>query len=319
MSSNNNDHKAPVVIKRVKKVHGGHHGGSWKIAYADFVTAMMAFFLLMWLLSLLNKYQLEGIAQYFKKPLKEAFTKQDNIAKTNAMKPDKLGPTTYKESGSKEKTENAVDKNLGKQDKSQPDQGMVNDKKKDTISQPEMRKKTSDVVDESKTIEQQQQIQQMKIDLENKLKSDPQISQFKNQLNFIVTSDGLKIVLNELQNKPMFSEGKTDFEKYAKNIITWLSNQINVYPNQVVIIGHTDTVPYPQGSANYSNWELSADRANSARRLLIQGGMDQKKILRIIGGADADLLDKQKGDNPSNRRIEIIILTDQAAKHMQDL
>ena len=111
--------KRPIIIKRIKKVHAGHHGGSWKIAYADFVTAMMAFFLLMWLLSMMNKYQLQGIAEYFKKPLKEVFSKQDNIAKTDTLKPDKLGPTTYKNSGLKEKTENTADKNLGVLDKTQ--------------------------------------------------------------------------------------------------------------------------------------------------------------------------------------------------------
>lgn len=167
-------------------------------------------------------------------------------------------------------------------------------------------------------IDSMQQLKQMKIDLENKLKSDPQISQYKNQLNFVVTSDGLKIELNELKDKPMFSEGKVDFQKYAANILSWLSAQINTYPNQVIIIGHTDAVPYANEDT-YSNWELSADRANATRRILIKSGMKQEKILRVIGGAATDLLDKQQGNNPSNRRIEIIILTNEAAKHMQDL
>lgn len=309
----------PVIIKRIKKVHGGHHGGSWKIAYADFVTAMMTFFLLMWLLSLLNKYQLQGIAEYFKTPMKEAFSKQDNIAKKDALKPDQLGPTTFNNKGSKEKTENSVDKNLGIQDKATnpvdktqgiPQNQTILDQQHKTASDQNQNQKMS-------AEQEAKQMQQMKSDLENKLNSDPQISQYKNALNFVITADGLKIILKDLENKPMFSEGKTDFQKYAKTIMNWLSQQINAYPNQIVIIGHTDTVPYASGS-DYSNWDLSADRASATRKALIKAGMKEDKVLRIIGGADTDLLDKTLGINPSNRRIEIIILTNDASKRIQN-
>ena len=312
-------HKQPIIIKKIKKVHGGHHGGSWKIAYADFVTAMMAFFLLMWLLSLLNKYQLEGIAHYFKKPLKEVFSKQDNVARTNTLKPDKIGPTTYSNTGSKEKTDNAVDKNLGTQDHPQKSIGDVNENSHDRINNPKNKNISTNQASKQNMSQAQQlaQLKQMKSDLEAKANNDPQISQYKNQLNFIITSDGLKIVLKDLQDKPMFSEGKTDFESYAENILSWLSSQIDAYPNRVIIIGHTDAIPYPN-DATYSNWELSADRANATRRVLIKSGMDPNKILRVIGGADTDLLDKVQGEDPSNRRIEIIVLTDEAAKHIQE-
>lgn len=312
--------KRPIIIKRIKKVHAGHHGGSWKIAYADFVTAMMAFFLLMWLLSMMNKYQLQGIAEYFKKPLKEVFSKQDNIAKTDTLKPDKLGPTTYKNSGLKEKTENTADKNLGVLDKTQnpteTTQGVPQETSKEIDKE-----KYKNMTDEQKKVIQKEQIEQLKLikaDLEKKLNSDPQISQFKNQLNFVVTSDGLKIIINDLKDKPMFSLGKTDFEKYANTILSWLSAQINLYPNKVMIIGHTDNLQYPT-TATYSNWELSADRANATRRSLIKNGVSTQKILRIVGGADTDQIENMTGNNPANRRIEIILLTDQAAAHIQSL
>jgi chemotaxis protein MotB len=316
MAEDKAKHKQPIIIKRIKKVHGGHHGGSWKIAYADFVTAMMAFFLLMWLLSLLNKYQLEGIAKYFKKPLKEVFTKQDDIAKKNTIKPDKLGPTTYNNTGSKEKTENSADKNLGTQDHAYPAIGQINQNARDKINNPQ--KNTSESQKNKLNPEQQlQQLKEMKSNLEANLKNDPEISQYQNQLNFIITSDGLKIVLKDLENKPMFSEGKTDFESYAENILSWLSNQINEYPNRIIIIGHTDSIPYAN-DLSYSNWELSADRANATRRVLEKSGMDSSKILRVIGSADTHLLDNDQGEDPSNRRIEIIVLTDQAAKHIEE-
>lgn len=309
----------PIIIKRIKKVHNKHHGGSWKIAYADFVTAMMTFFLLMWLLSLLNKYQLQGIAEYFKTPMKEVFTKQDNIARTQTTKPDQLGPTTYKDKGSKEKTENAVDKNLGIQDKAtNPAQQTQGVPKNETAA--EQQSKTASDQNQTQKMsaaQEAKQLQNIKTELETKLNADPQMSQYKNALNFIITADGLKIVLKDLENKPMFSEGKTDFQKYASAIVIWLSKQINNYPNQIVIIGHTDTLPYTN-SNDYSNWELSADRANATRRALLKAGMKEEKVLRIIGGADTDLLDKKLGINPSNRRIEIIMLTNEAAARIQN-
>jgi chemotaxis protein MotB len=248
-----------TIIKRIKKVSNKHHGGQWKIAYADFVTAMMAFFLLMWLLALLNKYQRDGIAEYFKKPLKEAFTQQQPQKKTSYVK-------------------------------------VLN--------------KKQELLQTTKTLSQ---LQELKKSFEEKVNRDPVMKQYKNQLNFVITSDGLKIELKDLENKPMFSEGDTDFKAHAKLILAWLGNQLNTYPNNIVIIGHTDSVPYA-GEENYSNWELSADRANATRRALIDNGMDDQKILRIMGSSDRELLVKNNGLDASNRRIEIVVLTDEAAK-----
>jgi chemotaxis protein MotB len=282
------DTDKPIIIRRIKKIKkGGHHGGSWKIAYADFVTAMMAFFLLMWLLGLMNKYQLEGVAEYFKKPLKEAFTHESNQRG--------MGKNKDKEKFTEKYTEKEKEKAFVKADN-------PNDKMTD--------KQMS-----GQTAVPFKSIQEIKRDLETKLEKDPEMRQYKNQLNFQVTADGLKIELKDLENKPMFTKGRTDFEAYAKNIISWLSQQVNQYPNRVVIIGHTDALPYAE-TMHYSNWELSADRANATRRALIQAGLQKDKIIRVIGVSDTELLDKQHGINPSNRRIEIIIMTDDAMKKL---
>lgn len=312
------EHKNHIIIKRIKKVKAKHHGGSWKIAYADFVTAMMAFFLLMWLLSLLNKYQLEGIAQYFKKPLKEVFSQQDNIARTDTLKPDKLGPSTYKNSGLKDVTETSPMKNLGVLDKAENQAATTQGNPQNSVMEVKNKfnAQETEAQQQQKQREQLQQMKMLKSILEAKLNSDPEVSQYKNALNFIVTSDGLKIVMHDLQNKPMFSQGKTDFENYAETILAWLTKQINSYPNRIMIIGHTDSIPY-SNTQYYGNWELSADRANATRRLLVQYGMDENKVLRIVGGADTDALTNTTGDNPANRRIEIVILTDQAAKNIE--
>lgn len=245
------------IIKRIKKKGSTkHHGGSWKIAYADFVTAMMAFFLLMWLLSMLNKYQLDGISEYFRHPLKDAFTQQDSSLKRESVK-------TFKHTD-------------------QADMDMM---------------------------------EKTKSRIESDLNKNPEMSQYKNLLNFVVTSDGLKIELRDLEKQSMFSQGKTDFKEHAKKILSWLSSEINHYPNRVIILGHTDSLPYAD-KQNYGNWELSADRANATRRALVDAGMDKEKIIRVIGVADVVLLDKANAFDASNRRIEIVVLTDKASKKL---
>jgi chemotaxis protein MotB len=267
----------PYVIKKVKKIHkGGHHGGAWKIAYADFVTAMMAFFLLMWLLALMNKSQLTGFADYFKKPITEAFTRDNHS-------------TGHEKDAAQEKPKPTKDHELKKLD---PGQGVG---KTTTLSE----------------------AQNLKDKLEKDLEKNPILKQYKNLLSFVVTADGLKIVLREMENKPMFSNGKTDFQDYSKAIVGWLSQELNTYPNNLEIIGHTDAAQF-HGENGYSNWELSADRANATRRELIKNGMHDDKILRIIGIGDKDLLKKEDGMDPSNRRIEIVVLSDEATKAIVD-
>ncbi|WP_133128871.1 flagellar motor protein MotB [Legionella nagasakiensis] len=255
-----------VIIKRIKKNKAPHHGGAWKIAYADFVTAMMAFFMLMWLLSLLNKYELEGIAEYFKKPL----------VGTHANKKDKISP---------EKIEDTLPEEYEEEEKNSSNQETT---PKDTS------------------------LEEIKKNLEESLSKNEEIKHFSDQLNFEVTEDGLKVDLHELENKAMFQIGKSDFNDHAKRIIQWLSKELNNTSHKIVIIGHTDSYQF-KNDGRYTNWELSADRANSMRKLLIQYGMSSDKIIRIQGAANTDLLDKTNGDAPKNRRIEIIILTDRAA------
>ncbi len=137
-------------------------------------------------------------------------------------------------------------------------------------------------------------------------------------LNFKVTSQGLKIELKDLKNKPMFSSGKTDFADYASSIIEWLADAMNKYPNRVMIVGHTDSNVI-QGTDQYTNWELSSDRANATRRELVHFGMVPQKVVRIVGVADVDKLETAKStEEASNRRIEIIILNDETFEKMQN-
>lgn len=300
----------PVIIRRIKKVKKhGHHGGSWKIAYADFVTAMMAFFLIMWLLSLLNVSQLEGIETYFKTPLKKGLEKKGETVNRDK----RFARFKERERELEREGEFAREKMKGK------DSTAKNPDETSTIMSKEKvnEKNQSKLLEQAKLLEQKQieqieKLQTIKQDIESKMAVNPTMQQFKNMLNFTVSANGLKIELRDLENKPMFTKGKTDFEKYAKTIIAWLGNELSQYPNQVLIIGHTDAIPFK--SDQYTNWELSADRANSTRRILIKHGMNPNKIMRIMGVADKAPKDKNNSFNPVNRRIEIIILSDDAAK-----
>lgn len=282
------EHKT-YVIRRVKKVKKhGHHGGSWKIAYADFVTAMMAFFLLLWLLSLLNHYQLAGIAEYFKKPLFQAMQHESN----------------QKGKGDQTEKEKFKEKETEKEKEKEKESGMIH-----------LDSKEKPIPNKGFTAADKKDMETIKAELQQQLDTNPELQQYKNQLNFIVTSDGLKIQLRDLENKPMFTTGKADFDQYAKPILGWLANQLNHYDNRVMILGHTDGAQY--STTDYTNWELSADRANAVRRILIKNGMDGAKVIRVEGVGDKELLDSKNVLDPANRRIEIIIMTDQAIKNME--
>lgn len=279
-----------IIVKKIIKKNNAHHGGSWKIAYADFVTAMMAFFLLMWLLSMLNKYQLMGISNYFNKPLKNVFV----VTKKN----DTIEKKEPKEHSKKYKLQ------LIEQEKAPIDARSRG-----------MEKNRTQPKNQTKSLNQNQELEHLKTGLEKELHENPTLKAYVDQVNINIVKDGLKISLHDLDNKPMFSLGEADFEAYAKPLLDWLSKEINQSRRKVTIIGHTDTTPYLNDS-NYSNWELSADRANSTRRVLIKYGMSANNIIRVQGASDSVLLDKENGKDPKNRRIDIILLTDKAVNRL---
>lgn len=285
------DDKPVIIINRkIKKVVHGHHGGSWKIAYADFVTAMMTFFMLMWLLSMLNKAQREGISEYFKNPNKKASQQavETKVKTENALsQKESIGMSANNEENKekKTKTESQKEKEKEKEKKKQDDISKMN-------------------------------AMALQKDLQTQLQTNPKLAEYKNLLNIKMTSDGLKIELKDLEGKPMFSNGKADFASYAKGLLDWLAPTLNKYPNQVMVVGHTDSTPLNR--SDYSNWELSSDRAASTRRVLIGAGMDERKIVRIVGAADTTSLKDSKSEDASNRRIVIMVLTDQALKNLQE-
>lgn len=285
--------KKPIVVKRIKKVVGMPHGGSWKIAYADFVTAMMAFFLLMWLLGTTNKGDLEGIAEYFKMPLKVAM------------------------SGGKVSGETTSVIHGGGHDITRAE-GQVKLGGKSTESRVVDIKKIQAEVLRSQRQQEVERLKQLKASIEKAIESNPSLQQFKKQILLDITSEGLRIQIVDEKNRPMFQIGSAELEPYTREILHEIGKMLNEVPNKVSISGHTDAALYGGGAKGYSNWELSADRANASRRELIVGGMAEEKIVRVVGLSSAVLFKKEDPLNPVNRRISMIVMNkkaEEAASH----
>jgi chemotaxis protein MotB len=270
----------PVVIRKIRK-HSRAHGGQWKIAYADFVTAMMAFFLLMWLLTSASQTQLQGISEYFQTPL-------DAIPNRGAGSGDR---TSLIQGGGKDVTRRDG------QVKSGSDQP-VNLK----VAQGELERRD------------RLRLEDLKTRLEHLIESNPTMREFRKQLLLDITTEGLRIQIIDDKNRPMFGLARAELESHTREILRKLGGVLNEMPNKVSLSGHTDATAYASGEKNYSNWELSADRANASRRELILGGMNEQKILRVVGLSSVVLFDKDDPANPVNRRISIIVMSNKAAE-----
>lgn len=277
----------PIIVKKIKKGGGGHHGGAWKIAYADFVTAMMAFFLLMWLLGSTSKAQREGISEYFKTPLKVVL-----------MGPAVGGADSPMKGGGRDITKK---------------QGQVK-----PVDGPKGKEKKVDIEDAKEALKKAEsaRLEELKQKIETAIESNPELQQFKNQLLLDITSEGLRVQIVDEQNRAMFNSGNAQLQPYAKEILRQIGQMLNDVPNRISLSGHTDATPYSSGEKSYSNWELSSDRANASRRELIAGGMNEEKLMRVVGLASATLLDKENPFSAANRRISLIIMNKQTEENV---
>lgn len=272
----------PIVIKRIKKVAGGHHGGAWKIAYADFVTAMMAFFLLMWLLGSTSEGDLKGISDYFSTPLKVAMSGGSGSGDT----------TSIIQGGGTDITRRA----------GQVKNGEVDPNRKISAEEAKAARQRAELF----------RLKKLKTKIEKAIEANPSLKKFKEQLLLDITTDGLRIQIVDEKNRPMFARGGSKLQPYTKVILHEIGKMLNDVPNKISLSGHTDAAPFSSGGKGYSNWELSADRANASRRELIKGGMDTKKMLRVVGLSSAVLFDSSDPYNAVNRRISIIVMNQDA-------
>jgi chemotaxis protein MotB len=273
------DSQRPIVVKRIKKSAAGHHGGAWKIAYADFVTAMMAFFLLMWLLGSTTKGDLNGIADYFKSPLKITMGGGDGSGDSSSVV---MG-------GGQDLTR------LSGQIK----HGEIEERRRS------LNLKGAEAERQRKEMEQLKALQAR---VESAIDASPLLKTFKRQLLLDITTEGLRLQIVDEQNRPMFALGSARLQPYTRDILHDIGKVLNDVPNRISVSGHTDATPYASGERAYSNWELSADRANAARRELIAGSLQEDRILRVVGLASAVNLNRDDPMDPINRRISIIVM-----------
>jgi len=285
--------KRPIVVKRIRKVAARHHGGAWKIAYADFVTAMMAFFLLMWLLGSTSKGDLNGISEYFKTPLYVALSGGTGSGDTSSIIKG------------------------GGQDLSRSE-GQVKKGELPPVKKAINLKAAQQEFLRTERLKEFEKLKALKTSIETMIANDENLKKFHNQIMLDMTTEGLRIQIVDEQNRPMFKTGSAKLEPYTKEILHEIGKMLNEVPNKVSLSGHTDAAAYPSSGKGYSNWELSADRANASRRELITGGMASEKIIRVVGLSSAVLFNKEDPLNPVNRRISLIVMNkkaEEAAQH----
>ncbi|QKS29227.1 MAG: flagellar motor protein MotB [Candidatus Accumulibacter similis] len=282
------DDLRPIVVKRIRKVAGGHHGGAWKIAYADFVTAMMAFFLLMWLLGSTASGDLKGIADYFQNPLKIASQGGSGTGDSSSVL----------KGGGKDLTRTA----------GQVKGGDI-DAKNRTVN---LKETNAEQVRREFEEREKLMLGELKQNIEKLIESNPALRQFKNQLLVDVTSEGLRIQIVDEQNRPMFDTSSAELKPHTRVILREIGKALNAVPNKLSLSGHTDAAQFGGGDKGFSNWELSANRANASRRELIAGGMDEHKVLRVVGLASTVLFDRNDPLSSINRRISIVVLNRKA-------
>lgn len=276
------DDKQTIIIKRVKKVEGGHHGGAWKVAYADFVTAMMAFFLLLWLLSVTTNVQKQKIADYFS-PTDPRISQSENGAG------GVLGGMTLAPEGAK--TDDAVSPDSGESEE---------DEKKELGKNAE-----TDKQDEKSFKDAEENLRQS-------IESVPELKEYLPNILVDMTPEGLRVQIIDTANRPMFEKGSAVPLPTTVKLLSMITGVIQPLPNKISVRGHTDASPYGSG-ATYTNWELSADRANASRRVILAAGLEQSRVENVQGKADRELLDVTDPTSPRNRRISLIILKQSVA------
>ncbi|MFO1296840.1 MAG: flagellar motor protein MotB [Rubrivivax sp.] len=273
----------PIIVKRIKKGAHGHHGGAWKIAYADFVTAMMAFFLLMWLLGSTTEGDKKGIADYFASPLKVAMSggsgsgDSSHVVKGGGQ--DLTRTTGQVKSGEIEARRSTINLRVLKAEQRRAEIARLED---------------------------------LKRRVESRLAGNERLATMRSQILLDMTADGLRIQIVDEDGRPMFASGSPELQPQMRELLRELGNVLAGVPNRLTIEGHTDAMPFPGGERGYSNWELSADRANATRRELVAGGLPDEHVLRVLGLAASVPFVATDPRAPANRRMSLIVMNREA-------
>jgi chemotaxis protein MotB len=274
----------PIIVKKIKKSGRTVHGGAWKIAYADFVTAMMAFFLLMWLLGSTTEGDRKGLSEYFSAPLKVSMDGGTGAGASRSILPG----------GGKDLTEKVGQTVRGASD------------------DPIKRRAAEEAAKAEIARQDARRMANLRARVEAMITSNPKLNEYRSQIRLDTTPDGLQIQIVDDQNRPMFDSGSALVKPYMREILREIGSALNEVENRISLAGHTDSKPYGNGERGYSNWELSADRANASRRELVAAGMPDEKLGRVIGLAASSLLEPLTPTAPVNRRITITVMTREA-------
>ena len=278
----------PIIVKKVKKAGHAAHGGAWKIAYADFVTAMMAFFLLMWLLGSTSKGDLKGLSDYFSSPLKVAMAGGSGAGASPTILPGG-GADLAQTVGQNQQGESA---------------------------DPLRKRRALQEARAAAAREDARRLAALSAKISAAISNNPRLRQYSNQIRLETTPDGLQIQIVDDQGRPMFTTGSAIVQPYMREILREIGAALGGVENRISLDGHTDQAPFAGGLQGYSNWELSADRANASRRELVASGMPEDKLLRVTGLASSTLLDSANPTAPINRRISILVLTREAEERL---
>ncbi|MHD0644020.1 flagellar motor protein MotB [Pseudomonas aeruginosa] len=265
--------KRPIIVKRKKPGHS-HHGGAWKIAFADFMTALMALFLVLWILSVSDPEKRRAVAEYFRTPLVVAMTSGDRDSSSTSAIPGGGPDPSYNE-------------------------GEV---------------RNIDIKQESRNNQERERLVELKRNLEQVIDASALLRELKSQILIDMIPEGLRIQLVDTDKRPMFEIGSTKIAPYMRDLLRTIAPILNTLPNDIQISGHTDSLQYSNGEVGYSNWELSADRANASRRELVFGGLDKSKLIRVAGMADKIRYQGAQEMDAVNRRIAIIVVDSQSKK-----
>ncbi len=286
--------KAPIfVIKKIKK-GGGHHGGAWKVAYADFVTAMMAFFLLLWLLNVTTKEQKAGIADYFNPVPK--------VSQSESGAGGLLGGLTMAPEGAMVTSVTPIN-----------NPPMPADPALSSGSEPGPPDQTT--MDDTSVLEKARELEEQRFEdaqeaLEREIAESSDLAEMAKNIMVDVTPEGLRIQIIDQENASMFAIGSAQMYEKTQKLLQKVTAVIRKLPNKVSVRGHTDSAPYA-ADAVYTNWELSADRANASRRVMLETSMPPDRIANVVGKADTDHLFPENPKDARNRRISIILLRDE--------
>ncbi len=280
----------PIIIKRIKK-GGGHHGGAWKVAYADFVTAMMAFFLLLWLLNVTTDEQKAGIADYF--------DPNPKISQSMSGAGGLLGGLSVSPEGAQVNQKSPV----------MPPETQLDATLRpgeEPLSKAEI---TERQLEEELRKREEAEFEKIEQDIRQAIERTPELADLSKNLMIDMTPEGLRIQIVDQEGASMFPSGSAQMYEKTRALMKKVAEAIKDLPNQVSVRGHTDSVPF-RGSNGDTNWELSSDRANASRKVLLEAGLPEKRINNVLGKADTDHFIADKPKDARNRRISIILLHD---------